>query len=356
MVESIFLDFKERSYPIYFRHDFKDLLNVLNKKKVWSNILVVTDSNVNDQYGQEIQNLISNAGKQVSTFVFQAGEQSKTLQAISDIYTMCINNRLDRNSLIIALGGGVTGDMAGFAAATYMRGIQFVQVPTSLLAQVDSSVGGKVGVDFQGTKNIIGAFHQPALVYINVSTLKTLPRREFIAGMAEVIKHGVIYDGDFFSFLESNIDKILSLDSPTLQYVIRTNCEIKAQVVQQDETEQGLRAILNFGHTVGHAIESVLNFELLHGECVSLGMVAAGRIAHHMGIFSLQDYERMVQLLQRVGLPTKLELVNPERIYDEMLKDKKKTDHLLKFILPVGIGEVIQSTIVTKEMIFDVLK
>jgi len=354
-VERIYLDFKERSYPIYFENSFEYLQVLLKQKTKWSKVLIVTDSNVDKQYSDEILKIVADTGKQTNKFVFQAGEQSKCLKTISDIYEAAMNNRLDRNSLMIALGGGVTGDMAGFAAATYMRGIDFIQVPTSLLAQVDSSVGGKVGVDFNGTKNIIGAFHQPVFVYINLHTLKTLPKREFLSGMAEVVKHAVIFDRDFFGYLEDNKDKILSLDESTLQYVVRKNCEIKSQVVQQDEKEHGLRAILNFGHTIGHAVESVRNFELLHGECVSLGMAAAGLIAYNMGIFPMADYERMVHLLNDIGLPTRIYGMEPDIVYEEMLKDKKQMNNLLKFILPVKIGEVIQTAEVTKELIFKVL-
>jgi len=355
-VEKIYVDLKERSYFIYFEDDFEYLSRLLEERTDWKKFLIVTDSNVDKEYAASIEQILTNAGKQCCKFVFNAGEQSKCLKTISDIYRVCIDNRLDRNSVIIALGGGVTGDMAGFAAATYMRGIRFIQVPTSLLAQVDSSVGGKVGVDFQGTKNIIGAFHQPAFVYINISTLKTLPKREFVSGMAEVIKHAVIYDSAFFDYLEQNMDQILSLDLRTLRYVIKRNCEIKSSIVQQDEKEQGLRAILNFGHTIGHAIESVYNFQFLHGECVSLGMVAVGRLACNMDIFSAEDHDRMTALLKKVGLPVKLENVDVEAVYNEMLKDKKQRDNQLKFILPVEIGKVIQSTEITKDMIFDVLK
>ena len=262
---------------------------------------------------------------------------------------------MDRASAIIALGGGVTGDIAGFAAASYMRGIRFIQVPTSLLAQVDSSVGGKVGVDYKGSKNIIGAFHQPFFVYINLNTLQTLPKREFISGLAEVIKHGVIYDKAFFDYLEQNIEKVLNQDIETLKYVVRKNCAIKAQVVQQDEKEHGLRAILNFGHTIGHSIESVLLFSLLHGECVSVGMNAAAYIAARKNLLGQGDFDRMIKLLQRAGLPIQVNDIDVNRVYNEMLRDKKQVKNKLKFILPTSIGQVIQTTEVTKEDIFGAL-
>lgn len=355
-VEKIVLDFKERSYPIYFEEDFFKLPGILKEKNFSSKVLIITDTNVDNHYGEQLQHLLSGQGFICNKFVFQAGEQNKNLDTISLIYDECLKHRLDRKSVIIALGGGVTGDIAGFAASTFMRGIKFVQVPTSLLAQVDSSVGGKVGVDYQGSKNIIGSFYQPSLVYMNLKVLQTLPKREFISGMAEVIKHAVIYDYDFFEYLEQNIDSILKLDTNTLKYVVWKNCIIKSQVVQQDETEQELRAILNFGHTIGHALESVLDFSLLHGECVSVGMAAAAFIAYSNNLLAYNDYERILSLLQRFGLPVKVKDIDCNEVYEEMLRDKKQEKNKLKFILPVRIGRVIQTTEVTKENIFSALE
>ena len=346
---------KDKSYPIIFEESFAGLPQMLKEKNISSKLLIVTDSNVNMHYGDQMQKLLADHGFEAYKFVFQAGEQQKTLETISSIYDACLEYRLDRASAIIALGGGVTGDIAGFAAASYMRGIRFIQVPTSLLAQVDSSVGGKVGVDYKGSKNIIGAFHQPFFVYINLNTLQTLPKREFISGLAEVIKHGVIYDKAFFDYLEQNIEKVLNQDIETLKYVVRKNCAIKAQVVQQDEKEHGLRAILNFGHTIGHGIESVLQFSLLHGECVSVGMNAAAYIAARKNLLSQGDFDRVIKLLQCAGLPIQVNDIDVNRVYNEMLRDKKQVKNKLKFILPTSIGQVIQTTEVTKEDIFGAL-
>ncbi len=345
-----------RSYLIVFEEDFSTLPKRIKEIKKLSKILIVTDSNVDEFYGEEVQNLLSSNGFDVNKFVFEAGEKQKHLDTISDIYNACHEYKLDRSSAILALGGGVTGDIAGFAAASYMRGIQFIQVPTTLLAQSDSSVGGKVGVDYKGTKNIIGAFHQPMLVYMNLSSLKTLPTREYIAGLAEVVKHGIIYDFSFFEFIEENIDKILNIDMETLKFLVRKNCYIKSQVVEQDEKEQGLRAILNFGHTIGHGIESVFDFSLIHGECVAIGMNGAAYIALKKGLISDDEYERIISLVKRTGLPIQVEDIDVECVYEEMLKDKKKVKDEIKFILPTTIGNVMQTTEVSRKEIVEALK
>jgi 3-dehydroquinate synthase len=355
-LEDLLLDFKERSYSIVFRDSFLDLPKILTAQKLSSKFLIITDTNVDFYYGEQIKEFFSDNNCTLYKFVFEAGEKSKNLNTISQIYDQCIEHRLDRSSAILALGGGVVGDIAGFAASTYMRGIPFIQIPTSLLAQVDSSVGGKVGVDFKGSKNLIGAFYQPALVYMNLKCLRTLPKREYIAGLAEVIKHGIIYDMEFFSYLENNVESILSQDFDILKYLVKKNCMIKADVVQQDEKELGLRAILNFGHTIGHAIESIMDFSLLHGECVSIGMVAASYIACRKKLLSEKHFSRIVGLVHKIGLPTKIKNIDFEKVYGEMLKDKKQKRNVLKFILPVKIGKVIQTTVVTKEDIFEALE
>ena len=351
-MEQITIDLKHYKYPVFFNESFDDLPQIMRSSKLSNKVLIVTDSNVEKHYCDKIYKFLKDSGFIVGKYVFEAGESSKTLDTVSKIYDCCLENRLDRKSTIIALGGGVVGDITGFAASTFMRGINFIQVPTSLLAQVDSSVGGKVGVDYKGSKNIIGSFYQPLFVYININALKTLDRRQYIAGLAEVIKHGIIYDEKFFKYMEDNPDKILELDCKTLKYMVRRNCEIKADVVQQDEREKGLRAILNFGHTIGHAIESVSKFSLLHGECVSIGINAACFIANNMNILSDTDYNRILTLLKKVGLPVTIKKQDKTEIYNEMLRDKKQVSDRLKFILPEKIGKVIQTFDVTKEDIY----
>lgn len=291
----------------------------------------------------------------VFKYVIEPGEKSKTLDTVRDIYAFLMDCRLERNSVLIALGGGVVGDITGFVAATFLRGINFVQVPTTLLAQADSSIGGKVGIDFQGSKNIIGSFYQPSFVYANVSTISTLPEREIRNGLAETIKHGLISDGDFFDYIEYNIKKIFSTDTNVLQYIAKTNCRIKGEIVAKDERESGLRAILNFGHTIGHAVESTSDFRLMHGECVSLGIIGAYKIALKLGMVTQKELGKVSGALEKSGMPVKIDGVDPELVYRQMYYDKKIKDGMLKFILPKGIGSVVQCTVENEDIIKDVL-
>lgn len=336
------LDFGQRSYDIVFSDSFSALTDEVKALFSGGKALLVTDSNVDRLYAAEVLNRLSDAGLDVKKFVFEAGEKSKNIDVCQSIYLACLKHNMDRGSFIVALGGGVVGDMAGFAAATFMRGIKFVQIPTTLLAQTDSSVGGKVGIDFGGVKNIIGAFKQPSLVYINSKTLSTLPKREFIAGMAEVIKYGIIYDSTFFEYLEENVCKAKQLDTEAIRHILYQCCKIKADVVMKDETEQSLRSILNFGHTIGHGIESAMNFKLLHGECVAVGMVGACKIALARSYFKESDFKRVVSLLNAYGLPAAVSGAGRDDIFKFMHSDKKKTGSNLKFILPKAIGRVEQ--------------
>ncbi len=273
--------------------------------------------------------------------VIPAGESSKSLNIYETLITKALQHGLNRKSAIIALGGGVTGDLAGFAAATYMRGIDFIQIPTSLLAQVDSSVGGKVAVNHTLAKNIIGAFYQPEFVYINVSTLTTLPKREFSSGMAEIIKHGFIYDEVFLKSLDEDMDKLMSLDFAVLAEAIKNSCRIKAQIVEQDEKENGIRAILNFGHTIGHAIEAVAGYDkYTHGEAVSLGMVYESLIAREMGLIDDDYVERLRFMLHRANLPTAMTDLDTDKLIQKMSFDKKNQDNRITFVLPTDYGKV----------------
>ncbi len=350
-MERLKLDFGENSYDIVFETSFDALCDALAKINAPKKLLIVTDSNVEAIYAREVLGCLQGAGYDMQVYAFPAGEQQKHMQTILSICGACMKHQMDRKSMILALGGGVVGDMAGFAAAIYMRGIRFVQIPTTLLSQSDSSVGGKTGIDFAGSKNSLGAFHQPKLVYLNVSTLKTLPKREFISGMGEVVKHGIIYDRDFFVYLKENAEKIKSLDEKSLIHMANTNCSIKAKVVVEDEKETGLRAILNFGHTIGHAAESAMNFAMTHGECVSLGMCAASYIAAGRGLIKEEEFLQIKEVLSLYDLPVSAVLPDTEKILDFMQKDKKKLDGALKFILPTQIGSVISVTDVTEEEI-----
>lgn len=330
-----------RSYPIHIASNLLCRLGELMvEMSLGKKVLLVTDSNVGPIYREKISALLGQAGFQVSLAVMPAGEGSKTLAQAERLYDAAFHAGLDRSCPVVALGGGVIGDLAGFIAATYMRGVPFVQVPTTLLAQVDSSVGGKVAVNHPRGKNIIGAFYQPRLVLIDVDTLETLGQRDIKAGLAEVIKYGVIWDKDFFSWLEENMTKILALENSAIEQVIETCCRIKTEVVEQDETEQGRRAILNYGHTVGHAVELLAGYGVyLHGEAVSIGMVAEARLAQNLGLICQEESSRISNLLTSVGLPVDLPPgLNQDQMIDSMYTDKKVTESKLTFALPEGIG------------------
>ena len=300
---------------------------------------IITNPTVRAVYGDIVRRSLAEAGCTVSIVEIPDGEEYKNAETLSGVYDALIEAGLDRKSFIVALGGGVVGDLAGFAAATYLRGIPFVQVPTTLLAQVDSSVGGKTAIDHPRGKNLIGAFYQPRLVQIDVETLSTLPEREFRAGLAEVVKYGAAIDRSFFEYLEQNTEAICSRKPECLAYVIRRCCEIKAQVVESDEKESGLRAILNYGHTLGHAFETQAGYrELVHGEAVAIGMVLATRISVRLGHCSEADAERIATLITRFGLGVSPPPFERSRLLDAILTDKKNRDGAISFICNQGVG------------------
>ncbi len=350
-MDRLYVNLGENSYDICFTDSFANLTEELVKINAPKKVLIVTDTNVENLYAKEVNDILTNAGYESDVYAFPAGEENKGMDAILGICGACVKNGLDRKSMIIALGGGVVGDMAGFAAAIYMRGIRFVQIPTTLLSQSDSSVGGKTGIDFMDSKNILGAFHQPALVYINVNTLKTLPPVQFVSGMGEVIKHGIIRDRNFYDFVKYNRELIKSYDTETLIKMSKRNCEIKADVVEKDERESGLRAILNFGHTIGHAVESAFDFKMTHGECVGLGMIAVSKIAKDRGMIDENALSDIINIMESYGFIVKTKLPQRDRIMEFMQKDKKKADGKLSFVLPVKIGEVIRTTDVSSHEI-----
>ncbi|MGN0148879.1 MAG: 3-dehydroquinate synthase [Clostridia bacterium] len=355
-MEKLFVDLGKNSYDILISDSFNELPKALKGINAPEKLLIVTDTNVRDLYADEVYELLRGNGYDAAVYAFEAGEENKNMNSVLGICEACINHKLDRKSMIIALGGGVTGDMAGFAAAIYMRGIDFIQIPTTLLSQSDSSVGGKTGIDFAESKNILGAFHQPKLVYMNVSTLRTLPEEQFVSGMGEVIKHGIIRDSEFFEYLMNNAESIKALDSETLIKMDKRNCSIKADVVMQDEKENGLRAILNFGHTIGHAVESAYIFTKTHGECVGIGMAAAGYIAKKRGLINDAALSKIENILEMYGFKIFTKLPDKDSIYKFMQNDKKKLQGKLKFILPSEIGNVIQTADVTKEEIYEALE
>ncbi|MCR5178772.1 MAG: 3-dehydroquinate synthase [Lachnospiraceae bacterium] len=326
-------------YDIVFDNSFEILAQKLSDLGfLGRRVAVITDSKVSGLYLKELTDAVSSVSGNVFSYVFKAGEESKNLDTIADIYDFLIKNRFDRKDVLIALGGGVCGDMTGYAAATYLRGISFIQIPTTLLSQCDSSIGGKTGVDFKGYKNMVGAFYMPKLVLMNMKTLLTLDERQFAAGFAEVIKHGLIADSGYFDWLCGNRSEITGRNEGILSEMIRTSCGIKRDVVEKDPKESGLRMILNFGHTIGHAVEKYCDFNLLHGECVSLGMCAAAAISKERGMLKEEDVRRITDAFTAFKMPTRREGIDPKRIAELVKSDKKADNGRIRFILLDGIG------------------
>ena len=319
---------------------------------------IITDSNVGKKFAKAALKSLATSGFEPVLLTVPAGEKSKRIAVVEQCYDQLAAHRLERKSFIVALGGGVVGDLAGFVAATYLRGIPFVQVPTTLLAQVDSSVGGKTGVNLRAGKNLVGAFYQPQLVLCDLDALKTLPEREYLSGLAEVIKYGIIYDAVLFAQLERHLPQLLQRDAATLAAVVARCCEIKADVVGQDETESGLRAILNFGHTLGHAIENSSGYgKYLHGEAISFGQVAAARLSHKLLGLPSGEVARIEKLFAQAGLPVKIKLNSAQRkkLFAAMLLDKKVSGGEVKFVLAERLGKVVWGQKVPTSLIEDVL-
>jgi 3-dehydroquinate synthase len=315
---------------------------------------IITDANVGKVYAKPVFNALAKAGFEPALIVVPAGETAKSFRSVQRCYDLLAGHRMERKSFIVALGGGVVGDLAGFVAATYLRGIAFVQVPTTLLAQVDSSVGGKVGVNLKAGKNLVGAFHQPRLVLCDLDALRTLPERELRAGLAEVIKYGIIYDAKFFARLEKVLPALLARKLGELKTTIARCCEIKADVVRQDETESGLRAILNFGHTIGHGLEAISSYDkYLHGEAISIGQVAAAHLSQVRAGLRAREAERIVDLFSRAGLPTNVKLSSVQRrnLFTAMRLDKKVSGGDIKFVLARRIGKVVWGQSVPPELV-----
>lgn len=333
----------DRSYQIRIEAGIlKDLGPALRSLGFSSRIGLLSNPTVYGIYGGTVMASLRDAGFSAAEIIIPDGESFKNLATVEAIYGKLLDAKLDRRSCLVALGGGVIGDITGFAASTYMRGIDFIQVPTTLLSQVDSSVGGKTGVNHPLGKNMIGTFWQPRLVWIDPVTLRTLAVRELRAGMAEVIKYGIIRDADFFGFLESSRDAVMSLDQDVMSRIIKRSCEIKAEVVAEDEREGGLRAILNCGHTIGHAVETVTRYErYLHGEAVAIGMYLEARLASHTGGIESGQLQRIGDILDAYGLPAELpDNIDIEALLAAIEIDKKTVNGALTFILPDRIGSV----------------
>lgn len=351
----------ERSYSIFIEQALLPKVGALIRQHLpkAARALVITDDRVGPRYAATLLQGLEQAGVVSRVATFPAGESSKSLAVAGQLYSECVEAGLERSSVIVALGGGVVGDLAGFVAATYLRGLPFVQVPTTLLAQVDSSVGGKTGVDLPAGKNLVGAFHQPTLVAADLDVLRTLPQREVNAGMAEVVKHAIIRDPALLSYLEDEVEAVTRLDPVVMERVVARNCEIKAAVVGADERESGLRAILNFGHTIGHAVEALLGYSgWLHGECVAVGMMGALALSQEAGV--LRDRAlcvRLEHLLVRLGLPFRLPpSVGLADLAPLMQRDKKVESGRIRWVLVREAGDVVVTPDISPESLEQALR
>ena len=340
----------EPIYDIFFANDFNSLPELLAGQGIADRrVCIVTESNVAPLYLDEIRNQLDGKCKELISIIFEAGESQKNLDTVKMIYEKLILAKFDRKDLLVALGGGVTGDITGFTAATYLRGIDFVQIPTSLLAQVDSSIGGKTGVDFDAYKNMVGAFHMPRLVYTNVKTLTTLSQEQFSSGMGEIIKHGLIKDAAYYQWLKDNREKIMARDLEACADMIERSDEIKREVVEKDPTEQGDRALLNFGHTLGHAIEKLKNFQMLHGHCVGVGCIAAAAISQKRGYLTEAQVQDIRETMKAFQVEEKVSGVDPAQVIAATKNDKKMDGNTIKFILLKEIGSAYVDRQVTEE-------
>jgi 3-dehydroquinate synthase len=341
-MDALKVDLGSRSYPILIGKGLLGDRELYRRHVPARDVLIVSNTIVAPLYLGALEAALR--PRRVVATLLPDGESHKTLSNVARILDVLVANRFGRDCAVLALGGGVVGDMAGFAAASYQRGVAYVQLPTTLLAQVDSSVGGKTGVNHPGGKNLIGAFHQPTAVLADTGTLATLPERELRAGLAEVIKYGLICDAAFFAWLEKHLDELLAADAAALAQVIRRSCEIKAAIVGRDETERGDRALLNLGHTFGHAVESATGYNRwLHGEAVGAGMVMAAYMSHECGLLAAADLERITRIVARLGLPTRVAGVKPEVALDRMRIDKKVQGGHIRLVLLKGIGSAFVS-------------
>lgn len=340
-------------YDILLEPDFSHLPSAVEALGCQGHRLcIVTDTNVAPFYPDALKELLAPICSHLEVFVFEAGEEHKTLDTVQKLYEALILAGFDRTDYLVALGGGVVGDMTGYAAATYLRGIRFIQIPTTLLAQIDSSIGGKTGVDFARYKNMIGAFHQPALVYINISVLKTLPEEQFTNGMGELLKYGLSLDEDFYEWTIDHMAEIEEREDVTLRTMVTRCCQLKQYIVEKDPTEKGDRALLNFGHTLGHAIEKTMNFRLLHGQCVALGCVAAAYISWKRGMLDENEFYEIRDMNVGFGLPISFSGISPEDIVAATRNDKKMVAGKIRFILLKKLGHAyIDLTVTEQEML-----
>lgn len=353
-MQTLKLSLGQRSYPIHIGSGLISASALLERSVTAEQVLIVTNETVAPLYLERLEDGLR--ARHTDTLVLPDGEQYKTLDTFSRIVDRLIELRFHRDACIVALGGGVVGDVAGYAAASYQRGIAYVQVPTTLLAQVDSSVGGKTAVNHPRAKNMIGAFHQPVSVLADTDTLGTLPGRELASGIAEIVKYGLILDPELFDWLEANIERLTKLDAGALGHAVRRSCEIKAAVVAEDEREQGKRALLNLGHTFGHALEALGGYgKWLHGEAVAIGTVLAARTSQRLGWLSADDCRRIETLFSRAGLPVRADGVGADDVLEAMQLDKKAGRHGLRLVLLRSIGEAVVTAAPDRDLLREVL-
>jgi len=348
---------KKPCYDIVITKGFEEIkeeiAQFVDKSK---KVCIISDSIVAPLYAEGLPGIVKEFASSVCTYAIPAGEENKNLDSVKEIYKFLIEQGFGRKDVLIALGGGVVGDMTGYVAATYLRGVDYIQIPTTLLSQNDSSIGGKTGVDFDGYKNMVGAFKMPKLVYMNLEVLKTLDDRQFFSGFAEVMKHGLIKDQKFYIWLIENMYEICERDLDVLEEMVLRSCTIKKNVVEKDPTEQGERALLNFGHTIGHAIEKAKNFSLTHGECISLGMVAAAFISWKRDKISMESYYEVRDMFVPFYLPISIDDIDAQEILKLTKSDKKAEAGTIKFILLNRIGQAVIDKTVTDEEILEALK
>lgn len=341
-MQTLHVALDSRSYPIHIGSNLLNQADLILPRLKRKSVAIVTNTTVAPLYLGPLAKTLRDAGVSVIEIILPDGEAYKNTDTLNLIYDALLKNRCERSTTLIALGGGVIGDLTGYAAATYLRGVPFIQIPTTLLSQVDSSVGGKTGINHPLGKNMIGAFYQPKLVLADIGTLKTLPPRELSAGLAEVIKYGLIRDADFFDWLEINIGKLMALDEAAISYAIYRSCQNKAEVVAADEHETGERALLNLGHTFGHAIENAMGYGVwLHGEAVAAGTIMAADLSRRMGWLNADEFTRIHQLLSISNLPLQAPNLGADRYLDLMASDKKVADGKIRLVLQQGIGKAV---------------
>jgi 3-dehydroquinate synthase len=356
-MKEIKITLKNSQYPVLIGDSvFNNIVPVLKKLNLCRNIFFIIDGNVENYYGEKIREAFAGWDFRKHFFSLEPGEQSKSFSSLTRIYDSLLNNKFNRESLIIGIGGGVTGDITGFAASTFMRGIRVVHLPTTIIAAVDSSIGGKTGINFHNKKNMIGTFYQPELVMIDTSFFKTLPPEEITSGLGEIVKYGYLADKNFFRYVVTHIEQVYRLEKKVIDHIINTSAALKGSVVAKDEKEMGLRKILNLGHTFAHAFESIMDFRIMHGEAVGAGIISALFLSRSMGILSGEKLQQLLQLPLKMKLTASIDLSDKDKILEIMKSDKKSSDGRINFVLIKDIGNILLNVSCEKEKVFHALE